>query len=373
MPKVVDIFRDGGDAYLSEFEPHMLPSHRRALSDILACRTPAMGGHVPVCADCGTPQPHVYHSCRNRACPQCHVQRTQKWLDARARDLLPVPYYHIIMTVSPDVRVVARQHQEVVLDAIMCAAAASLHTLALDPRFGGGRIGSLMVLHTWTRALMWHPHVHILIPAVVMRPDGTWVVHPGRALVPTQPLMKMFRGKLNDLLQRRLPGVTLPPAAWSTAWVGKSRRCDEGPEKVLQYLARYVFRGPMSDRRILQAENGRVVIGYRDSETQKPGTVTLSTTEFMRRYLQHTLPRGFHKVRYHGLWAPANRRILYSLQLQMAPGMLEAADRMARNAPPPPPVPTCVHCGSTRLQPRHLWLRGQKPPAQARGPPLTPP
>ncbi len=255
----------------------------------------------------------------------------------------------------------------------MRAAAGALHTLALDPRFGGGRIGSLMVLHTWTRALMWHPHVHILVPGVVLRSDGTWIVHRGAALVPTQPLMKMFRGKLAAILRRRLPGLKLPPSAWNIPWVGHSRRCAEGPEKVLEYLARYVFRGPMSDRRLVDAGNGRVTIGYRDTETQHRRTVRLSTTEFMRRYLQHTLPRGFHKVRYTGLWAPANRRTLRRLQLQMAPGLVEAAVRLAAVVPPPRPLPVCIQCGSSRLRPAQFWRRGETPPDPARAPPATPP
>ena len=370
MLSIADIVREHGGAYMERFGQDLLPSHRRALDDIAGCRTPAMGGHLLGCDDCGHRE-YVYHSCRNRACPQCHRQRTEAWLAGRAGELLPVRYHHVVITLPAELREAARSRQQDVLGALMQAAAEALQTLARDPKYAGGRIGILAVLHTWSRTLVWHPHVHCLVPGIALA-DGREVLRPAeRFLVPVRALSVIFRARLAACLRRLEPPVEPPGTAWQKRWVAFARPCVEGPDRVLRYLARYAFRGPLSDGRLVSAEAGRVTFRYTDNRSGQSRTVTLTAEEFLRRYLQHVLPRGFQRVRYYGLWSPANRDDLRGLQL-----LLAASQPDRRPSAPvvisPHPVPPvrCPRCGST-----HWYLVGRFLPAApssmspTRGPP----
>lgn len=371
MLSVNEVFRQDGPEYLARFGDRMLPSHRHALDDLVACRTAAMGGQVLGCQACGHHQ-YVYHSCRNRACPQCHEAQTRDWLAARARELLPVPYFHLVFTLTGQLRQLAASEQSAVLGALMTAAAEALQKLARDPRFAGGKIGILAVLHTWTRALAWHPHVHLLVPGLVLLPDRQWRVLAGNFLVPVRALSPIFRAKFAAQVRRRLPETKLPDRVFEKDWGVFCRGCAEGPKRVLDYLARYVCRGPLTGRRLESAGPGRVRLHYRHRDTGKPCTAHFTTTEFMRRYLQHTLPQGFHRVRYYGLWAPANRQNLCALQLQMAPGLRERAEALVQaSAPASAPARVCPRCGSTSFVLLSRWRRGDSPPPTpgCRGPP----
>ena len=374
MPTVADIFREYGDGYMARFGSRMLPSHRRALQDIVDCRTPALGGQLRGCDDCGQWH-YVYHSCRNRACVQCHGEQTQRWMTARAADLLPVVYFHVVFTLPQELRELARSHQEAVLSALMTAAVAALQKLAADPRYAGGALGVLAVLQTWTRALIWHPHVHSLVPGLALLPDGRRRVLSGGFLVPVMALSPIFRAKFAEELRRVLPQLKLPGAVWRKRWVVFSRPCLEGPGNVLRYLAAYVFRGPLSDRRIVAVRDGRVRIQYWDTETAEPRTVNLGTDEFIRRYLQHTLMPGFHRVRYYGFWAPGDHPMLRRLQAQCTlTGLGEAAAAaVVEPAAPERLAPRCPHCGSLQVRALARWWRGQTPPNLARGPPEAAP
>lgn len=349
MPSIADIVREHGPAYLERFGDGVLPSHLRALIDIASCQTPAMGGRLLECDDCGHRR-YVYHCCRNRACPRCHARQTAEWTAARAGEVLPVRYHHLVFTLPAELREPARRSQKVLLGALMGAAVEALHVLARDPRFAGGRLAVLAVLHTHTRALIWHPHVHLLVPGIAVTEARGVCRISDHFLLSVRALSPIFRAKFAARVRRGLPGFDMPGAVWRKCWVVYSRPCVEGVQAVLDYLARYVCRGPLSDHAIMSADDRHVTFRYTDNDTRETRLVTLAPEEFLRRYLQHTLPQGFHRVRYYGLWAPANRTILRTLQFTLA-----ASTRPRPEPPPPavsrpPPEPAgpkpCPACGS---------------------------
>lgn len=307
MSRVADAARQFGPAYRVRYQPALLPSHARALRDIAACRTPALGGHVTQCDQCGA-EHYVYHSCRNRSCPTCHGAATAAWLAAREAELLPVPYFHVVFTLPSALREIVRTHQRALLAALMTTAAASLQALAADPRYVGGTLGILAVLHTWTRALVYHPHVHCLVPGGGLAADGqTWRPARGDFLVPVRALSAGFRARFLAQLKVRCPDVVVPAAVWRTPWVVYCKPTVQGRAPVLRYLARYVHRTAITDARVSAVTADAVSFGYKDRRAAAGAgwrTMTLAGEEFLRRFLQHVLPRGFHKVRYYGLCRP---------------------------------------------------------------------
>ncbi len=316
MVELADIFRRYGEDYLRRFGDAVLPSHRRAIRDIIACRTPALGGQVYACDHCGH-QHYVYHSCRNRHCPKCHATDTANWLAQRRTELLPVPYFHVVFTVPQELRSVARRHQQVAYGLMTKAAAASLMQLAANPRYVGGLVGVTAVLHTWTRTLVYHPHVHCLVPGGGVSPDGCWLAARPNFLVPVKALSKIFRAKLRDMLAAALPDEKLPPSVWKRDWVVYCKPTIQTPEQLLDYLGRYVHRIAITNTRIISAEDGQVSFRYQPTGQTAWRTMTLPAEEFIRRFLQHVLPAGTHKVRYYGLASPANRPLLRRVQIAL--------------------------------------------------------
>ena len=265
-----------------------------------------------------------YHSCGNRSCPKCHTAQTQEWLERRQAEMLPVPYFHITITVPAELREVLRANQRDGYGVLMQACAAAIIELARDPRYVGGTVAVLAVLHTWTQQLILHPHVHCLVSGGGISEDATtW--HPARRkfLVPIKALAKLVRGKFRALLRRKRPDLVIPDAVWRTPWILHVTAWGNGEQAVLDYLARYVFRVALTNARIVGLDDETVTIQYKERKTGRPRTCRLSGDEFMRRFLQHVLPRGFHKVRYFGLWHPAQRhnaaRVRQMLQLQAPP------------------------------------------------------
>ncbi len=340
------VVRQFGPAYAARFGAAMPASHRRALEDLAACRTAALGGHVTQCDACGT-EHYVYHSCRNRSCPSCHGASTRAWLAARETEVLPVPYFHVVFTLPAEVRALVRAHQRVLLGALMQAAAEALQALAADPHYLGGTVGILAVLHTWTRTLGYHPHVHCLVPGGALAPDGmTWRRARGTYLVPVRALSVGFRARFLARWRRALPDVVVPPAVWRTRWVVYAKPTVQGHGLVLRYLARYVHRVAITDARVLRVTATTVTFRYQDAAARAWRTMTLPGEEFLRRFLQHVLPRGFHKVRYYGFWRPRAAATRRHLQQMLAPVPLRT--------PPPPltltapgviPAPRCPRCG----------------------------
>lgn len=360
MIEIADVFRRFAADYLSAHGASMLPSHRRTIEDILDCRTAALGGQVWRCEQCDS-EMFSYHSCGNRSCPKCHTAQTQEWLERRQAEMLPVPYFHITVTVPAELREVLRAHQRDGYGVLMQASAASIIELARDPRYVGGTVAVLAVLHTWTQQLSLHPHVHCLVSGGGISEDASnW--HPARRkfLLPIKALAKLVRGKFRALLQRKCPDLAIPDAVWRKPWILHVTAWGSGEQAVLDYLARYVFRVALTNARIVDLDDKTVSIQYKERKTDTLRTCRLSGDEFMRRFLQHVLPRGFHKVRYFGLWHPAQRqnatRVRQMLQLQTPPEVDLTPDLVARSleqhsvTPAPPIEPLiCPHCQQGRL------------------------
>jgi hypothetical protein len=327
-----------------------------------------LGGQLYVCDHCGR-EHYVYHSCRNRACPKCHGRDTEAWLAARRQELLPVPYFHVVFTVPQELRDPVRQHQKVLYPLLMKAAARALMKLAADPHYVGGLIGVLAVLHTWSRTLTYHPHVHCLVPGGGLSADGHW--RPARKgyLVPVKALSPIFRGIFLDLAAKALPDVAIPDSVRKQPWVVYCKPTVQGAESVLTYLGRYVHRIAITDRRILCIDDGKVTFRYQTARDAQWRMMTVTTEEFMRRFLQHVLPKGVHKVRYYGLWAPSNKARLHRIRQRLTaddagralPAAEDSAGPVSTQADSQPA--RCPLCQKGSL----LFLR--RIPAQQRSPP----
>ncbi|HXH09056.1 MAG TPA: IS91 family transposase [Alphaproteobacteria bacterium] len=370
MPGLADVLRRYGADYRDRFGEDLLPSHRRAIDDIIHCRTEALGGQLLQCDHCGQ-EHYVYHSCGNRSCPKCHRQDTEAWQAERRQELLPVPYFHVVFTVPQELAELIRSHQRALYDILLRAAAQALITLAADPHDVGGLIGVLCVLHTWTRTLAYHPHVHCLVPAGGVSVDRTeWRSARTSYLVPVHALSKLFRGVFLDLVCQERPDLTLPEAVWTKGWVVYCKPTMPGPEQVLQYLGLYSHRIALTNSRILAIGDSHVCFCYQDAQDQRWKTMTLPALEFIRRFLQHVLPHGFHKVRYYGLWSPVHRPLLRQLQLWLAghaSDPLPASPAPMRQAavvwcPPLRAGQSCPHCGQGLLVVVRLLPRLQREP-----------
>jgi len=364
--EVADVFRQFGPSYLEAFGDRLLPSHRRAFDDITACRTAAMGGHAYWCEDCGR-HFYVYHGCRNRSCPACHTRQTQQWVDARTAELLPCPYYHVTVTVPAQLRDVLRSNQSEGYGLLIKAAGEAVLTLCRDKRHMGATPAVLAVFHTWTSAMNYHPHVHLLVSGGGIGHDGaTWRQAKHRFLVPAPALGILVRGKFHDALKKARPDLEaqVPADVWRREWMAGCKHWGQGETAVLEYLARYVHRIAITNRRILAINERTVTFRYKNRKQGQWRTCTLSGHEFMRRFLQHVLPKGFHKVRYYGLWHSAQRltreNARRALLLKQAQPVLEPriADRLATDiAPDDPAGIPCPYCGSHHA--KHL---GPVPP-----------
>jgi hypothetical protein len=354
MLEVADIFRLHGAAHRARFGDRLRPSQKRAMRDIEGCRTAYFGGHLKQCDHCGR-RVFAYHSCRNRHCPKCHREQTERWLEKQRARLLPCRYFLLTFTLPSELRSLARAHQKKLYGLLMSSAAAALEKLCLDPRYLGARIGCLAVLHTWTRALLYHPHVHLLVTAGGLSADRThWIAPKNPAyLVPVKALSIIFRAKLCAALKKAQLLPQAPPRVWKKDWVVHGQPAGSG-QKVLEYLGRYVFRIAISNSRIEQIDNGQVTFRYRDNRSQQMRRLTLPAVEFIGRFLQHVLPRGCAKVRYYGIWSNSCGQ-----QLEQTRALLCAAPPTEPLAPLPPrpettaildrPPAPCPHCGIGQL------------------------
>jgi hypothetical protein len=347
MVELAEIVGRHGEAYRQRFGEHLLPSHRRALADIVACRTAILGGRLFACADCGH-QHYAYHSCNNRSCPKCSGVRTGRWLGKREAELLPVRYFHVVFTLPEPWREVVRAHQKKLLPLLMRTAAQSLLALGADPRYLGGELGLFCVLHTWTRTLIYHPHIHCLVPAGALSGDGIWRPAGKRFLLPVRALSRLFRGKFLHGARQLLPHAERP-AYSDQEWVVYCKPTLSRTRKVLTYLGRYVHRIAITNRRILKLENGQVTFRWQESATGATRVMTLPAEEFLRRFLQHVLPKGTHKVRYYGLLSPARRIRFRRLQLLLAERCQKREPADAVSATSAEPACPCCANGTMRL------------------------
>jgi hypothetical protein len=365
--EVADVFRRYGSEYLQKFSKRMPPSHRRAFKDILRCRTSAMGGHIFECNHCGKLQ-YSYHSCRNRSCPKCHKSDNQAWLQGREKELLPVPYYHVIFTLTHELSGFMRLYQQDLYGLLIKTAADSIIKLAADPHYVAGQVGVMAVLHTWGSNLSYHPHVHCLVTGGGLSPDGqTWMPARNNYLVPVNALSKLFRGIFLARIRKQFEDIDLPKSIWQKDWVVHCKPAVHGTRTVLNYLARYIHRVAITNSRILSADNGKVTFRYKDSSGAQTKTMTVSAEEFIRRFLQHALLAGVHKVRYYGLWSPSNRKKLLEIQQTLPQSGKDQQEQLeedidAEVSPLSEPRP-CPHCQKGTL----VWIG--RLPRQGRAPP----
>jgi hypothetical protein len=365
--EVADVFRRYGSEYIQKFGQRMPPSHKRAFKDILRCRTPAMGGHVFQCDHCGRKQ-YSYHSCRNRSCPKCHKSDIQTWLHGRQRELLPVPYYHVIFTLPHELRAFVRQNQQKAYGLLIKSAAYSILKLAADPRYAGGRIGVMAVLHTWGSNLSYHPHVHCLVTGGGLSSDSNmWMPARKDYLVPIRALSRLFRGNFLNSIRRQFENINLPKSIRQKEWVVHCKPAVQGTGVVLNYLARYIHRVAITNSRIISTDDGKVTFKYKDSGSTQTKTMTVSAQEFIRRFLQHVLPAGVHKVRYYGLWSPSNRKKLLEIRQILTQSGNDQQEGFEEDinteAPTSLEVRRCPHCQKGTL----IWIgrllrRGREPP-----------
>ena len=380
-PEVADIFRDHGEVYR---QTHPLtPEQRRVMRDIEACRTAVLGGHLDRCDQCGH-QEQSYNSCRNRHCPKCQSLRQARWVEQRMTRILPTPYFHVVFTLPHELGELARGNPRVVYNLLFAAASRTLLELGKDLERLGAQIGFTAVLHTWTRDLRFHPHLHCVVTAGGLALDGSrWSDARRRFLFPVKVMGLLFRGKFVAALERLhrrgeldLGDVADPDQAFdelraklfANKWVVYAKRPFAGPEQTFAYLGRYTHRIAISNHRILAVTDDAVTIATRNGNT-----ATMSPLQFIHRFLQHVLPTGFVKIRHYGLWASANvktklaaaRRLLEADGRRLDPRPQEAAPDWRERLEKLTGIDltTCPVCGSKRLR-RETLSASRRPTTQ---------
>ena len=365
--EVADVFRAAGPAYRTAHAGHLSLHQLKIMSAIEHCRTAALGGHALACTDCG----HwriAYNSCRNRHCPRCQGAAARTWLEAREADLLPVGYFHVVFTLPAEVAAIAFTNKALVYDLLFKAAADTMLTIAADPKHLGARIGITAVLHTWGSALTHHPHIHMIVPGGGISRDGTrWISARPAFLLPVRVLGALFRrlfltrllalyhagrlgffGSMTHLAERRAFLRHLSPVR-KKRWVVYAKPPFAGPEAVLAYLSRYTHRVAISNSRLLRFDEDGVTFrykNYREAGAARQQVMTLAADEFIRRFLLHALPRGFHRIRHYGLLASARRKD----HLERARRLLDVAPRPTEEpTEDAEPRPTCPCCGGTMI------------------------
>ncbi len=374
--EVADIFRLHGPAWREALHGHLSLAQLKVMSAVEQCRSAALGGHVLRCGGCGAEQVS-YNSCRNRHCPKCQSTAAKRWLDARQADLLPVEYYHVVFTLPAPIADLAYQNKAVLYGLLFDVAAEVLQTIAADRKHLGARIGATLVLHTWGSALTHHPHVHGIVPGGGIGFDGSgWVACRPGFFLPVRVLSRLFRRRFLEELQRLHDGGTLKffgelarlkDAAtfkdWlapmrHSEWVVYAKRPFAGPQAVLAYLSRYTHRVAISNSRLVEMDDRGVSFRWKDYRAKgrtRYKTMTLAPCEFMRRFLLHVLPAGFHRIRHYGLLANGSRRadLKTARELLQVPCTPPATNGTVKPDTAPldstPPTFVCRHCGQAML------------------------
>lgn len=406
--EVADIFRDHGAAWRLANAGHLSLEQLKVMSAVERCRTAALGGHVARCEDCAHEQ-IAYNSCRNRHCPKCQGAAARIWLAKRQAELLPVGYFHLVFTLPSQIADIAHQNKRVIYAILFKASAEATLTIAADPKHLGAQIGITAVLHTWGSAMTHHPHVHMIVPGGGLSPArgaegeslaGTdkpesWLSCRSNFFLPVRVLSRLFRRLVLEKLRTAHEAghlhffnnhAALTDGAAFKRYLEPSRKADwvvyakkpfAGPDQVLAYLSRYTHRVAISNRRLVSADQRGVTFRWKDYRINGPArykTMTLSNHEFIRRFLIHVLPKGFHRIRHYGFLANGNR----AENLAQARALLGQRDHVKATAapetpdepdPPSPPSHPCPKCGGTMViietfGPREIPLR-----PQARDPP----
>ena len=396
--EVADIFRDHGPAWRSANAGHVSLEQFKVMSAIENCRTAELGGHVARCENekCGYTQ-IAYNSCRNRHCPKCQGTAAREWLEEREKELLPLPYFHVVFSLPAQIADIAYQNKAVIYGLLFKASAETMLTIAADSKHLGARIGILSVLHTWGSALTHHPHVHMIVPGGGISLDGTrWIACRPNFFLSVRVLSRLFRrlvleklaiahqagelqffGQHASLTNAQAFATYLAPLR-NKEWVVYSKRPFGGPEEVLRYLARYTHRVAISNSRLISLDNKGVTFKWKDYRlegTERYNKVmTLPTNEFVRRFLMHVLPQGFHRIRYYGFLTPQSRakniariRELLAVPLIPVDAIKATSARPEEQKEPQAAEHPCPCCGS-RMHIIETFLRGQQPknrPTQA--------
>ena len=369
MIELADIFRRHGPEYRATFKDRMPQSHVEAMEAIEQCRTEALGGHVYQCMGCGARE-YSYHSCKNRHCPKCQHEEATQWLEKQRERLLPVPYFLVTFTLPEELRPVARSQQKLMYNLLFQTSAAALKALAMDAHYLGGQIGLVGVLHTWTRDMAYHPHIHYLVPGGALSPDGSQWLAPRYDdwLLPVRALSSIFRGKFKEALTKAGLLDHVPSHVWHKEWVTHCKPAGTGTE-VITYLAPYIRRIAITNNRIEKLENGQVTFRFKESGSQAWKHRTLPAEEFIRRFLQHVLPKGFIKVRYYGFLSPHCRQSLDQIRtlLEASPSNDPSAEsghirERGETRPAPAEALHCRKCGGQLLLLLRLSPNTRGPP-----------
>lgn len=387
--EVADIFRAHGAAYRRKNAGHLNLPQLKVMSAIETCRTAALGGHVAACTKCGH-QHIAYNSCRNRHCPKCQGSAAQDWMHARMEDLLPVEYFHVVFTLPAQLADIAYQNKAEVYGLLFKASAETLLTIAADPKHLGARIGMTSVLHTWGSAMTHHPHVHVIVPGGGLSPDGTrWIACRPGFFLPVRVLSRLFRrlfleglsrlhkagklkffGNLSELLDPNAFAAHLVPLR-KTDWVVYAKPPFGGPKAVLAYLSRYTHRVAISNHRLVSADADTVAFRWKDYRIKRGDrmkVMRLPTDEFIRRFLSHVLPAGFHRIRHAGFLANGIRRDRIE-RIRRLIGQASQPDQVAseerRNDPQEQdPSRLCPKCGGA-MRVIEVFTRSQTPRSRA--------
>ena len=366
-PEVADVFRRHGDAYRRAQDGRLGRIERRVMSAIELCRTAALGGHTEACADCGLVR-CAYNSCRNRHCPKCQGQARVEWLAARQAELLPVPYFHVVFTLPAPVAEIAFQNKETVYAILLRTAAETLRTIAADPKHLGAEIGLVAVLHTWGQNLHHHPHVHCVVPGGGPSLDhARWVACRQGFFLPVRVLSRLFRRLFLDALHTAFAAGELgffgglaalaEPAAFTrrlrelrrVEWVVYAKPPFGGPAQMLAYLARYTHRVAIANSRLVSLASAEVAFRWKDYRHHgKTKLMTLAADEFIRRFLLHTLPDGFHRIRHYGFLANRQRAAKLALCRRLL-DLPQAPAEQVQDAVPSHPPDRCPTCGGAMV------------------------
>jgi hypothetical protein len=383
--EVADIFHRHGAAYRAQHAGHISLTQLKVMSAIETCRTAALGGHVEGCTACGHRR-IAYNSCRNRHCPKCQGAAARDWLAAREADLLPVGYFHVVFTVPTEIAGLALHNKAELYELLFHTAAQTMLTIAADPRHLGARIGITAVLHTWGSALTHHPHIHMVVPGGGISLDGQrWVASRPAFLLPVRVLGKLFRrlfltrllalfdagrlqffGEQAGLNERHAFLRRIAPLR-KQRWVVYAKPPFSGPEAVLAYLSRYTHRVAISNRRLIAMDETGITFRYKDYRrdgAERQRTMTLAPDEFIRRFLIHVLPKGFHRIRHYGLLASATHKANIARARALLACRAPTTPTPEESLSVPASLPPCPCCGG-RMIVIEIFQRG----AQPRGPP----
>ena len=371
---VADVFRAGYHEYAAE-QDIVHASHRKIASAIMDCRTDKLGGLVYKCEDCNQ-HLALFHSCRNRHCPKCQAMARAAWVLKRTNELPQTSYFHVVFTIPPLLKPYALRNKEIFYSLMFKAVSSSLLELGSDPRYLGGALGIITILHTWTQKLSYHPHIHCIVPAGALSPDGVeWIRSRERFLFPFDVLKELYRGKLMAYFREAVKRGEIPMGfegenadetfkgmvdkLYNTKWVVYLKESIAAPDRIIKYLSSYINRIAISDKRIVEIKNGNVTFSYIDrNDGNKKKLLTISVVSFISRFLLHAVPGGFVRIRYYGFLANRNRTENMSRCRAAVTGNQEAPavedeDTVAQielNIEELTVIfPVCPHCRSTRL------------------------